>query len=216
MARADGVSRRLGAWCLSAAVLASVLSACGRDTPLETDAGSVRRPGAPSRLVNPACTGGGTVHAADSITAAVTWLASGSPHLVNGTVALQPGGTLTIEPGAIVTVEVDITNVGPRACAEIAQLYIRDPELTLARPIKELKGFMRLELGPGDTQTAQFKLDMRALAYFDDLRNAWVADAGDFEVQVGSSSADIRARAVLTLIEEWVEAARDSWRSPHI
>ena len=62
----------------------------------------MRRPGAPSRLVNPACTGGGTVHAADSITAAVTWLASGSPHLVNGTVALQPGGTLTIEPGAIV------------------------------------------------------------------------------------------------------------------
>ena len=121
-----------------------------------------------------------------------------------------------IEPGAIVTVEVDITNVGPRAGAEIAQLYIRDPELTLARPIKELKGFMRLDLGPGDTQTAQFKLDMRALAYFDDRRNAWVADAGDFEVQVGSSSADIRARAVLRLTEEWVESARDSWRSPHV
>ena len=59
-------------------------------------------------------------------------------------------------------------------------------------------------------------LDMRSFAYFDDRRMAWVADAGEYEIQVGASSDDIRLCASVTLTDEWVESARDAWRSSMI
>jgi hypothetical protein len=57
---------------------------------------------------------------------------------------------------------------------------------------------------------------MRSFAYFDDDREAWVADAGQFEIQIGASSADIRSTTVVELAEEWVESVRDAWRSAHV
>lgn len=108
--------------------------------------------------------------------------------------------------GDTLTVSLPVTNTGERAGKEIVQLYVRDPETSLERPEKELKGFVKLELEPGETKTAEFTLDMRSLAYFDEGENAWVAEAGNFEVLVGASSDDIRARATFTLADTWRES----------
>jgi beta-glucosidase len=118
-----------------------------------------------------------------------------------------------IAPGESVTVEVDVTNMGDRAGAEVVQLYVRDVESELPRPDKELKAFARIDLGPGETGTVSMTLDMRSFAYFDDLRNAWIAEPGSFELLVGSSSRDIRICTAVTLTGDWVEAAVDAWRS---
>ncbi len=111
----------------------------------------------------------------------------------------------TLAPGETLTLTVDVTNTGARAGQEVAQLYVRDPRSSLARPEKELKGFAKVALEPGETQTIALSLDMRALAYYDDAKAAWVAEAGEFEVLVGASSADIRARAGFSLSADWVE-----------
>ena len=71
----------------------------------------------------------------------------------------------------------------------------------VARPHKELKSFAKLDLAPGETKTATFSLDRQALAFWDDGRHAWVAESGTFEALVGSSSADIRARATFELTQ---------------
>jgi beta-glucosidase len=110
--------------------------------------------------------------------------------------ALQPGDTLTVT--------LDVTNTGPRAGQEVVQLYVRDEQASLPRPEKELKGFLKVDLAPGETKRVTLTLGMRALAYFDDASAAWVAEAGRFEVLVGSSSRDIRARAAFTLQRDWV------------
>jgi beta-glucosidase len=107
----------------------------------------------------------------------------------------------SISPDDTLEVSVDVTNTGDRPGQEVAQLYVRDPQSSLARPHKELKGFAKLSLAPGETKTATFTLDRRALAFWDDLRRAWVAEAGAFEALVGSSSADIRARAGFELTQ---------------
>ena len=101
-------------------------------------------------------------------------------------------------------VTIDVTNSGTRAGQEVVQLYVRDPRATLARPEKELKGFAKVALEPGETQTVSLSLDMRALAFYDDARAAWVAEAGEFEVLVGASSANIRAHARFTLAADWL------------
>ncbi|HZI07722.1 MAG TPA: fibronectin type III-like domain-contianing protein, partial [Archangium sp.] len=110
--------------------------------------------------------------------------------------ALQPEDTLTVT--------LDVTNTGQRAGQEVVQLYVRDEQSSLPRPEKELKGFLKVDLAPGETKTVTLTLGMRALAYFDDARAAWVAEAGRFEVLVGSSSRDLRARAAFTLQGEWM------------
>jgi beta-glucosidase len=110
--------------------------------------------------------------------------------------ALQPEDTLTVT--------LDVTNTGQRAGQEVVQLYVRDEQSSLPRPEKELKGFLKVDLQPGETKSVTLTLGMRALAYFDDARAAWVAEAGRFEVLVGSSSRDVRARAAFSLQREWV------------
>ena len=99
------------------------------------------------------------------------------------------------------TVSVDITNTGTRAGQEIVQVYVRDPEAQLERPEKELKGFVKLALAPAETKTATVTLDHRSLAYWDDQQHTWIAEAGAFEVLVGSSSASIHTRASFQLAE---------------
>jgi len=106
-----------------------------------------------------------------------------------------------IAPDDQLTVSVDVTNTGQRAGQEVVQLYVRDPQARVARPAKELKGFAKVELAPGETKTVTLTLDRRSLAYWDDARHAWVAEAGAFEVAVGGSSQDIRARAGFQLTE---------------
>jgi len=82
------------------------------------------------------------------------------------------------------------------------------------RPPKELKGFRKVSLQPGESTTVSMTMDMRALAYFDDAAAAWAADSGMFEVLVGSSSRDIRARSTFTLTGDWVQPVVTAERPP--
>jgi beta-glucosidase len=109
--------------------------------------------------------------------------------------------TDTLAPDERLTVQVDVTNTGNVAGQEVVQLYVRDSAARVARPEKELKGFAKVALQPGETQTVTLHLDREALAYWDDAQHAWVAEAGEFEVLIGSSSQDIRACAPFRLSE---------------
>jgi beta-glucosidase len=110
-----------------------------------------------------------------------------------------------LSPNDELTVTFDVRNTGTRAGQEVVQLYVRDEKSRLARPEKELKGFAKISLQPGETKTVPLKLGMRSLAYFDDAKPAWVADAGRFEVLIGSSSLDLRAHVSFTLDSDWVQ-----------
>lgn len=94
---------------------------------------------------------------------------------------------------------VTVTNVGKVAGKEIVQLYIGDKKASVERPEKELKGFKKVALQPGETVAVEFEITKDALCYFDADKHEWVAEAGEFEVMVGSSSADIHARKTFTL-----------------
>jgi beta-glucosidase len=102
------------------------------------------------------------------------------------------------------TVSIDLTNTGQRAGQEIVQLYIRDLEASVPRPPKELKGFEKVSLLPGETKTISLTIDQGALAFWSEAERAWVAEAGVFEALIGSSSRDIRARAEFRLAETMV------------
>jgi beta-glucosidase len=101
----------------------------------------------------------------------------------------------TLAPDERLAVSVDVTNTGQVAGQEVVQLYVHDLAARLARPPKELKGLAKVALAPGETKTVTLTLDRRALACWDDAQQAWVAEAGQFEVLLGSSSQDIRVRA---------------------
>jgi beta-glucosidase len=111
----------------------------------------------------------------------------------------------TLGPGESTTVRVEVTNTSDRAGQEVVQLYIADPDASVERPLRELKGYRKLFLAAGETATATLTIDMRALAFFDVDRNAWVAEAGDFEVLVGRSSREICAQATVRLTDTWCE-----------
>ena len=96
-------------------------------------------------------------------------------------------------------VSVAITNTGSRAGKEVVQLYVRDIESHLQRPEKELKAFAKVALEPDESKTITLSLDRMSFAYYDDLAHEWTAEAGEFEVLVGASSQDIRARAKFNL-----------------
>ncbi len=97
------------------------------------------------------------------------------------------------------TVSVDVTNVGQREGQEIVQLYIADKKSSLPRPIKELKGFDKVKLAPGQTATVTFVIDAEDLSYFDDAKHAWVAEPGKFEAIVAAAADDIRGKVAFEL-----------------
>jgi beta-glucosidase len=96
-------------------------------------------------------------------------------------------------------VSLKVRNAGTRAGAEVIQLYVHDGHSHIDRPLRELKGFRRVELQPGETKTVEFKLDRAAFSYWSPDTKDWVAEPGTFEIQVGASSRDIRLRAPLVL-----------------
>jgi len=104
-----------------------------------------------------------------------------------------------LAPGAGFQVAVEVTNTGARPGSEVVQLYIGDEEAALERPPRELKGFSRVHLAPGEKATVRFPVLPRDLAYWDPAESVWKADPGRFAVEVGASSADIRAAAVTEL-----------------
>jgi beta-glucosidase len=89
-------------------------------------------------------------------------------------------------------VECDVTNTGARPGAEVVQLYVTDPQASVPRPDKELKGFAKVSLAPGETKTVSIDLNARSFAYYSPEKHGWRVDPGSFGILVGSSSRDIR------------------------
>ena len=101
--------------------------------------------------------------------------------------------------GKQVKVSLTVTNTGPVTGSEVVQLYVEDPESYLPRPPKELKGFTKVVLQPGESREVTFTLDQRALSFYDPLHQGWVAEPGEYLVLVGSSSRDIRLKGSFIL-----------------
>ncbi len=98
------------------------------------------------------------------------------------------------------TITVDIVNEGDRSGAEVAQLYVQDVECSVERPPKELKGFAKVNLEPGDKKTVKFELKKQDLSFYDETAGSWVAEKGTFKVLIGSSSRDIRLELEFTYL----------------
>jgi len=104
----------------------------------------------------------------------------------------------TIAPGEAASVSFRLTNTGSRAGDEVVQLYLRDELASIARPMKELKGFRRIFLLPGETKDVRFEITPDMLSMLDlDLKKT--IEPGDFRLMIGASSADIRLRGILTV-----------------
>ena len=88
---------------------------------------------------------------------------------------------------AAMTVEFDVTNTGTRKGAEVAQVYVGDPHPKVPRPIRELKGFERVELAPGETRHLTVPLDARSFSYYDVAGKKWVVDPGHFTIEAGDN-----------------------------
>jgi beta-glucosidase len=129
--------------------------------------------------------------------------------------------TFRDEDGLIVSVEV--TNTGQMAGKEVVQVYVHDHKSRLVRPPKELKGFAKVELQPGESKTVTISLDFRAFAYYHPAYRQWITEDGEFDILIGASSTDIRHTMTVTLhstlelpsilnrqstLREWVEDPR--------
>ncbi|MDD6895485.1 MAG: glycoside hydrolase family 3 C-terminal domain-containing protein [Prevotellaceae bacterium] len=90
------------------------------------------------------------------------------------------------------TVSVSVTNTGTREGKETVQLYVGDVKCSVDRPVKELKGFEKVSLAPGETKTVSFTIAPRDLQFFDEATHQWKSEPGKFKLYIGASSADIR------------------------
>ena len=99
----------------------------------------------------------------------------------------------------VLGVTLKVTNSGPVAGKEVVQLYVRDEQSTVRRPDKELKGFHKLELAPGESRDVEFALSKRDFSYFSTRYRDWIAESGNFEILVGASSRDIRLQRQVRL-----------------
>ena len=102
-------------------------------------------------------------------------------------------------PGVPITVSFKVQNVGQRSGAEVSELYVGNPSATVPRPEKELKGFERVMLEPGETKDVSITLDRRSLAYWSVESGDWKVDPGKFVVYVGDSSEHLPLRAEFTV-----------------
>ncbi len=139
----------------------------------------------------------------------------------NGTKPLFPFGyglsyttfkfsNLKVEKGtgpALATAEFDITNSGTRAGAEVGQVYVSDTHASVPRPMHELKGFERVELGPGETKHVSVPLDARSFAFFDVREHRWTIDPGKFTISVGDSVASLPLTGAVEISGEVAKGA---------
>ena len=101
--------------------------------------------------------------------------------------------------GQPIEVTLKVRDTGSRAGAEVVELYLHDEHSTVDRPVQELKGFRRVELAAGETKVVRFTLDPKALAFYSTAKKSWVAEPGQFDVLVGTSSRDIRLKGSFDL-----------------
>jgi beta-glucosidase len=98
-----------------------------------------------------------------------------------------------------VTVSFDVTNTGGIEGQEVAQLYVHDTHSKVERPEKELKGFLKISLKPGETKDASIRLDRRAFSYYDVNSKQWIAEPGDFGILVSSSAEQVELQGLVKL-----------------
>jgi beta-glucosidase len=111
---------------------------------------------------------------------------------------------LTVSPAANsgdqgALVEFDVTNTGARPGADVAQVYVGDRHAPVPRPVKELKGFAKVQLNPGETKHLQVTLDRRAFSYYDVKNHKWTIAPGDFDIYVARSAAQVELTGKLAL-----------------
>jgi beta-glucosidase len=109
---------------------------------------------------------------------------------------------LTVSPASgdqPITVAFDVSNTGARSGAEVAQVYVGDRHAKVPRPVKELKGFAKVELNPGESKRVQIMLDRRAFSYYDVENHSWTVAPGEFDIYVARSSAEIELTGKTTL-----------------
>jgi beta-glucosidase len=100
-----------------------------------------------------------------------------------------------------IAVDVTVTNTGKRVSDEVVQLYVRDPQASITRPTKELKGFVRLELSPGEARNVTFEIPIGQLGFYD-RQLAYVVEPGIFEIFVGTSSADLLGAGTVEVVAD--------------
>lgn len=105
----------------------------------------------------------------------------------------------TVRPAGEVVVRLDVKNTGSRAGDEVPQLYVSYPGSAVERPTRQLRGFARVSLKPGETRTVEMKLKGADLAYWNAPNHAFTVEPGQVEVQVGASSADIKLKKLVTV-----------------
>jgi len=105
----------------------------------------------------------------------------------------------TAASGSTVSVSFDVTNTGNVAGAEVAELYVSDPSAQADRPERELKGFAKVRLAPGETRHITLTLDARAFSYWDQPAHKWIIDPGKFILRVGDSSENTPLHADIAI-----------------
>jgi len=103
----------------------------------------------------------------------------------------------SVSSGDSIVVQVDVTNSGQRAGNEVVQLYVHHLGSTVERPIRDLRGYSRVRLAPGETRTVTMAFPAASLAYWDAQADRWVAEDEQIRLQVGASSSDIRLDRVI-------------------
>jgi beta-glucosidase len=106
---------------------------------------------------------------------------------------------LSADLSAPITVFFNVKNTGSREGAEVAEVYVGDSHASVPRPVKELKGFAKVHLRPGESKRVTVSLDRRAFSFYDVEKNNWKAEAGKFSILVGSSSEKIELQGEFTL-----------------
>ena len=101
--------------------------------------------------------------------------------------------------GDTIAFTVRVHNTGRRAGSETVQLYIRDIKASVDRPYKELKGFQKVSLKPGESRDVTITIDSQALSYYDEATSSWKAEPGKFEALVGNASDNLRLRTSFDL-----------------
>ena len=108
--------------------------------------------------------------------------------------AAKPRIEKSADDSSLFTLHTSVKNTGDREGAETVQLYIRDVKSSLQRPVKELKGFQKVTLAPGEQRDITFTIDKLMLSYYDDSKGEWVVEPGKFEALVGASAGDIKSK----------------------
>jgi beta-glucosidase len=106
----------------------------------------------------------------------------------------------TLRSNGAITVRVDVTNTGASVGDEVVQLYVQHLGSAVERPIKDLRGYRRVTLRPGETRTVELPLKGSSLAYWNPDTHRWVVEAEPLRIQVGASSADIRLDTTIRVV----------------